>query len=92
MEKNRTKALRFFGGYLASHTVILLLSQASFPTRAERSRKELLRLEKEVRASTPAPGLNFTHTGVSGEIKEFGSPVAAQHRVTQRPLALFPRL
>lgn len=33
--KNKTKALRLFGVYLASHTVILLLSQASFPTRAE---------------------------------------------------------
>lgn len=32
--KKRTTALRLFGVYLASQTVILLLSQASFPARA----------------------------------------------------------
>lgn len=77
LEKNRTKALRLFGVCLASHTVILLLAQASFPTRAESSqppfaadtRKQLLRLEKEVRRQPGRPRLNFTHTGDSGEIR-----------------------
>ena len=35
LAKSRTKALRLFGVYLASRTVILFLSQASFPAQAE---------------------------------------------------------
>lgn len=69
--KNRTKALWLCGALLAHHTAIWLLSQASFPTRAEGSR--LLPTEgtpqagEKDSASTQAPSLKFTHNGDLGE-------------------------